>query len=228
MQRDEVLKHHRYTAEPIIGTRREAEVALAQGESVPTVARRLGVAEPTDDRWRREYGGLRVDQAKRLKELERENSRRKRLVADQALDNAMLRVVIAVDVDRDLAGEAETELLHRRAVGEAEDRLLVLGDDHHLVAVRLQPGATPGITPGPLVERGDAFQDLAVVDALDGGHVVPARWSDRDRLCHARATLPCARCRPTSRDPTAPARCIAQPARSGAWWTAQGSIPTLP
>ena len=57
------------------------------------VARTLGVSEQTYCRWRREYGGLRVDQAKRLKELERENSRLKRLVADQALDNAMLRDV---------------------------------------------------------------------------------------------------------------------------------------
>ena len=89
------MARKRYTAEQIIGKLREAEVALAQGESVPTVVRRLGVAEPTDYRWRREYGGLRVDQAKRLKELERENSRRKRLVADQALDNAMLRDVAA-------------------------------------------------------------------------------------------------------------------------------------
>ena len=85
----------RYTAEEIIGKLREAEVALAQGESVAKVARRLGVAEPTYYRWRREYGGLRVDQAKRLKELERENSRLKRLVADQALGNAMLRDVAA-------------------------------------------------------------------------------------------------------------------------------------
>ena len=89
------MARKRYTAEQITGKLREAEVALAQGESVPTVARRLGVAEPTYYRWRREYGGLRVDQAKRLKELERENSRLKRLVADQALDNAMLRDVAA-------------------------------------------------------------------------------------------------------------------------------------
>ena len=84
-----------YTAEEIIGKLREAEVALAQGASVAQVARRLGVAEPTYYRWRREYGGLRVDQAKRLKELERENGRLERLVADQALDNAMLRDVAA-------------------------------------------------------------------------------------------------------------------------------------
>ena len=89
------MARKRYTAEEIIGKLREAEVALAQGESVAKVARRLGVAEPTYYRWRREYGGLRVDQAKRLKELERENSRLKRLVADQALDNAMLRDVAA-------------------------------------------------------------------------------------------------------------------------------------
>ena len=81
------MARKRYAAEEIIGKLREAEVVLAQGESVAQVARRLGVAEPTYYRWRREYGGLRVDQAKRLKELERENSRLKRVVADQALDN---------------------------------------------------------------------------------------------------------------------------------------------
>ena len=92
------MARKRYTAEQIIGKRREAEVALAQGENVGKVARRLGVAEQTSDRWRREYGGLRVDQAKRLKELERENVRRKTRVADQALDNAMLRDVAAGNV----------------------------------------------------------------------------------------------------------------------------------
>ena len=89
------MARKRYAAEEIIGKLREAEVVLAQGESVAQVARRLGVAEPTYYRGRREYGGLRVDQAKRLKELERENSRLKRVVADQALDNAMLRDVAA-------------------------------------------------------------------------------------------------------------------------------------
>ena len=87
------MARKRYTAEQIIGKLREAEVALAQGENVGKVARRLGVAEQTYYRWRREYGGLRVDQAKRLKELERENVRLKKLVADQALDNAILKEV---------------------------------------------------------------------------------------------------------------------------------------
>ena len=67
----------------------------AQGEPVAKVARRLGVTEQTYYRWRREYGGLRVEQAKRLKELERENARLKRLVADQALDNAILKEAAA-------------------------------------------------------------------------------------------------------------------------------------
>jgi putative transposase len=64
---------------------------LRQGQSVGQVVRKLGVSEQTYYRWRREYGGLRVDQAKRFKELERENTQLKKIVADQALDNAMLR-----------------------------------------------------------------------------------------------------------------------------------------
>ena len=86
------------TAEEIIGHLRGAEVALAQGQPVGAVVRTLGISEPTDDRGRREDGGLRVDQAQRRKGLERENSRRKRLVADQALDNAMVRDVAAGNV----------------------------------------------------------------------------------------------------------------------------------
>ena len=88
-------KRKRYAAEEIIAKLREAEVHLAQGDTVGQAVRKRGVSEQTYYRWRREYGGLRVDQAKRLKGLERENSRLKRLVADQALDNAMLRDVAA-------------------------------------------------------------------------------------------------------------------------------------
>ncbi len=83
------MARKRSTAAPIIGSRREAVVVRAPGESVANVARRRGGAEQTSDRWRREYGGVRVDQAKRLKERERENVRREDLVADQALDNAV-------------------------------------------------------------------------------------------------------------------------------------------
>ena len=84
-------KRKRFAAEEIIGKLREAEVGLAQGHAIGQVVRKLGVSEQTYYRWRREYGGLKVDQAKRLKELERENARLKKIVADQALDNAMLR-----------------------------------------------------------------------------------------------------------------------------------------
>ena len=83
----------RHTAEQIIAKLREAEVELAGGQTAVEVARKLGITEQTYYRWRKEYGGLRGDQARRLKELEKENSRLKRLVADQALDNAILKEV---------------------------------------------------------------------------------------------------------------------------------------
>ena len=83
----------RHTPEQIIRKLREAEVALAKGQPMAEVARKLGITEQTYYRWRKEYGGLRVDQAKHLKELEKENSRLKKLVAEQALDNAILKEV---------------------------------------------------------------------------------------------------------------------------------------
>ncbi len=83
----------RHTAEQIIGKLRTAEIELAKGLDTAEVVRKLGIAEQTYYRWRKEYGGLRLDQAKRLKELERGNARLKKLVADQALDNAILKEV---------------------------------------------------------------------------------------------------------------------------------------
>ena len=80
-----------FTAEQIIGKLREAEVLLSQGDSVGEVSRKLGVTEQTYYRWRKEYGGMRVEQARRLKELEKENTRLKKLVADISLDNAILK-----------------------------------------------------------------------------------------------------------------------------------------
>ena len=81
----------RHTAEQIIRKLREAEVELARGQTTGDVARKLGITEQTYYRWRKEYGGLRLDQAKRLKELEKENGRLKRLLAEQTLDNAILK-----------------------------------------------------------------------------------------------------------------------------------------
>ena len=80
-----------FKPEQIINKLREAEVLISQGAKVSEASRRLGVTEQTYFRWRREYGGMRVDQAKRLKELEKENARLKRLVADISLDNAILK-----------------------------------------------------------------------------------------------------------------------------------------
>ena len=81
----------RHTAEQVIAKLREAEVELAKGQSVSNVVRKLGITEQTYYRWRKEYGGLRTDQAKRFKEMERENARLKKLVADLSLDNAILK-----------------------------------------------------------------------------------------------------------------------------------------
>lgn len=85
------MSRKRFAVENIIVKLREAEVELSRGCSVAHVCKKLGVCEQTYYRWRKEYGGLRLDQAKRLKELERENGRLKRLVADQALDISILR-----------------------------------------------------------------------------------------------------------------------------------------
>lgn len=80
----------RFKPEQIIGMLREAEARLSQGAKVGEVCRHLGVSEQSFYRWRREYGGMEVSQAHRLKELERENARLKKVVADLTLDKAIL------------------------------------------------------------------------------------------------------------------------------------------
>jgi len=86
-----MTKRIRYTVEQIIPMLREAEVELARGATVAQVCRKIGVTEPTYYRWRKEYGSLRMDQAKRLKVLEKENARLKRLLAEAELDKAILK-----------------------------------------------------------------------------------------------------------------------------------------
>jgi putative transposase len=85
------MPRKRHTAEQIIRKLREAEVEQAKGASVAAICKKLEVTEQTYYRWRKEYGGLKVDQAKRLKQLERENARLKKVVADQTLDIAILK-----------------------------------------------------------------------------------------------------------------------------------------
>ena len=85
------MAKRKHTAEQIIGKLREAEVLLAQGQTVAQVSRALGITEQTYYRWRAEYGGLKVDQAKRLKALERENARLRKAVADLTLDKLILK-----------------------------------------------------------------------------------------------------------------------------------------
>jgi len=80
-----------FTPEQIINKLREAEILLSQGTTLGIMLKHIGVSDNTYYRWRREYGGLTLDQAQRLRQLEQENSRLKRLVADLSLDNAILK-----------------------------------------------------------------------------------------------------------------------------------------
>ncbi len=87
------MAQKKHTPEQIIRKLREVEVAQAQGKMIAQAVKQIGVTEQTFYRWRKEYGGMRVDQARRLKELEKENLRLKRLVADLSLDNQILKEV---------------------------------------------------------------------------------------------------------------------------------------
>jgi len=80
------MKRRRHTPEQVIRKLREADGMLSEGKTIAEAAKALGVSEQTYHRWRNQYGGMKADGAKRLKELERENTRLKRIVANQALD----------------------------------------------------------------------------------------------------------------------------------------------
>ena len=88
------MNRKRYTPEQIIRMLREAEVGLSQGQTVGQVCRTLGIAEQTFYRWRRKYGGLKVEQAKRFKALEQENARLRRAVSDLTLDKLILQEAV--------------------------------------------------------------------------------------------------------------------------------------
>ena len=85
------MSRKRYSPETIIGMLREAEVALAQGITVGEICRKLSVSEQSYYRWRKQYGGMKISQVKRLKDVERENARLKKAVADLTLDKVILK-----------------------------------------------------------------------------------------------------------------------------------------
>lgn len=87
------MKRRRNTPEQIIRKLREAERLLGEGKTIPEVAKTMEVSEATFHRWRNQYGGMKADDAKRLKELERENASLKAIVADQALENRALKEI---------------------------------------------------------------------------------------------------------------------------------------
>ncbi len=86
-----MAKGKKYSPEQIVSLLRQIEVAVANGKTTPTSCRENGITEQTYYRWRKEYGGLQVDQARRLKDLEQENAKLKRLVADLSLDKLVLK-----------------------------------------------------------------------------------------------------------------------------------------
>ena len=85
------MSRKRFSAEQIIGHLREAEVRLAQGQTVGEICRQIGISEQSYYRWRREYGGLKLDQARRLKDVERENGRLRRAIADLTVEKLVLK-----------------------------------------------------------------------------------------------------------------------------------------
>ena len=89
------MPRKRYTPEQIISKLREAEVLLSQGQTVTQASKQLSVSEQTYYRWRKEYGGMRTSQVRRLKDLEKENARLKKLVADLSLDKAILKEALS-------------------------------------------------------------------------------------------------------------------------------------
>lgn len=87
------MARRKFTAEQIIGKLREAEVLQSQGASIEAICKQLEVNNQTYYRWRKEYGGIRIDQAKKLKTLEQENARLKKIIADLTVDNSILKEV---------------------------------------------------------------------------------------------------------------------------------------
>jgi putative transposase len=88
-----LMKRRRHTPEQIIRKLREAEKLIGEGKTIPEAAKELGISEQTYHRWRNQYGGMKANDAKRLKELERENQQLKRIVADQVLENQALKEI---------------------------------------------------------------------------------------------------------------------------------------
>jgi len=92
-RRTDQVKRRRHTPEQVIRKLREAERMLAEGSELPEVCKALEVSEQTFHRWRNQYGGMKADEAKRLRELERENASLKRIVADKELENVALKEI---------------------------------------------------------------------------------------------------------------------------------------
>ena len=110
------MARKRFSAEEIIQKLRESEVHLSQGDTIPEACRKIGLTDQTYYRWRKEYGCVRTDQAKRLKELDRENARLKKLLTEAELEKAILREAVV------LWGEALSRSVVRAEFSASLDR----------------------------------------------------------------------------------------------------------
>ena len=121
------MSRRRHTPEQIITALREAEVGLANGKTVAMVSRELGISEQTYYRWRQEFGGMKVDQARRFKELEKENARLKRAVANLTVDKLILEEPLEA-VESPSRGRGKTRHLSTRSFTAASPRILAEHD----------------------------------------------------------------------------------------------------
>jgi putative transposase len=119
----------RHTAEQIIGKLREAEVLTSKGMPMEEVLRQLGISDATYYKWRKEYGGLRIDQAKRLKELEQENSKLRKVIADLTIDNAILKEAARGNYWA-RPRNAGQQTLSRKSLGYRNDACVVCWSSH--------------------------------------------------------------------------------------------------
>tara|TARA_Y100000588_G_scaffold293230_1_gene312835 strand:- start:31 stop:336 length:306 start_codon:yes stop_codon:yes gene_type:complete len=97
MKEKQNMTRKRYTPEQIIRKLREAEVMISQGKTISQAARQIGIVDQTYYKWRREYGGMRIDQAKRLKYLEKQNLQLKKIVADKEIDIQVLKETLNLE-----------------------------------------------------------------------------------------------------------------------------------
>lgn len=176
------MARKRHTAADIINKLREADAAIAKGTAVSEVCRELGVTERTYYRWRKEYGGLSRAQAKRLRELEQENARLKKLVPDISLDNAILRAAdhASSTVLTPRLGDAQAQELVPTQVYAAEPRVRLMGEESDLRGLNKHRTEIPADMGLSFIETQAGTRKLVSIQDVSGRES-EARVLERER-----------------------------------------------